>query len=130
MDNPEHQTGARILVIDDEEMVRSALREILEREGHQVIEAENGQVGLQHYRNTSVDLVITDLYMPIKEGLPMIIELKKEDPAIQIIAMSGGGKVGSADVLTLMKDYGVSHTLKKPFGVKEVIDAVDKVLDR
>ena len=67
---------ARILVIDDEEMIRDMLRDILEPEGHQIEEADNGQQAIEQYDPNSVDLVITDIMMPEKDGFTTIRELK------------------------------------------------------
>ena len=83
---------ARILVIDDEELARFTLREILEAAGHEVIEASNGNEGTAFQRANPCDVVITDMIMPEKEGLETIVELKGEYPDLKIIAISGGGR--------------------------------------
>ena len=80
---------ARILVIDDQEPIRSLLRAVLEGEGHQVLEASNGRLGLELYRERSVDLVITDIVMPEMDGLEMILELTRNFLNVKVIAMSG-----------------------------------------
>ena len=82
---------ARILIIDDEPQIRSMLKLMLEREDYEVVEAPDGVEGIKVYRQNPADLIITDLIMPNKDGIGMIIDLKKEFPDVNIIAMSGGG---------------------------------------
>ena len=119
---------AKILIIDDEEQVRLYLRSILEPEGHEVVEAPDGKVGLQLYREEPVDLIITDVFMPEKEGLETIRELRSEYPEVKIIAISGGGRTGNLDFLPLAKTFGALRTLAKPFDRQEMLDAVQEVL--
>lgn len=102
-----------ILVIDDESNVRLLIRKMLESEGHTIIEASDGFEGVEHYHNSQVDVVITDLIMPDKEGLETIHELKKEYPDIKIIAMSG---TENRDIhLGTAKLLGATDVLTKPF---------------
>jgi len=82
---------ACILVIEDDVQVRALLKKLLESEGYTVLEAENGNIGIRLYHENSVDVVITDLIMPEKEGIETIRELRKIAPQIKIIAISGGG---------------------------------------
>lgn len=102
-----------ILVIDDEPNVRLLIRKMLESEGHTVIEASDGIEGVESYHKSPVDVIITDLIMPDKEGLETIHELKKEYPDIKIIAMSG---TGNSDIhLGTAKLLGATAVLTKPF---------------
>ncbi len=84
----------RILVIEDEIQVRRLTRQMLELEGFEVLEAGDGDTGLQMFAENSIDLVITDIIMPGKEGIETILELKQKRPDIKIIAISGGGRIG------------------------------------
>ena len=88
---------ARILVIDDDDRIRGMVLEMLSESGHEVGEASNGQEGLDQFRQTPTDLVITDILMPEKDGLEIIQILKKENPEVKIIAVSGGGDTGRID---------------------------------
>ena len=106
---------ARILVVDDEEGIRTLIRNMLVREGHQVTTACDGVEALRVVDSQAVDLVITDLIMPEMEGVEMISELRRRFPAIKIIAMSGGGMGGAVDYLRLAKALGAGQTLAKPF---------------
>src|SRR5262245_25789896 len=117
------QSMARILVIDDTEEVRSYLRIVLERAGHNVVEAMDGNRGIQLFKQESADLVFCDLYMPEKEGLSTIRELRQEKPDIKIIAMSGGDPRTQVDFLPLAAKLGAVKTLSKPFGREEILQA-------
>ncbi|MGA1197581.1 MAG: response regulator [Candidatus Latescibacterota bacterium] len=116
---------ARIMVVDDEIEIQIFLQDTFQQLGYEVILAENGKKAVQYYREYAIDLVIMDLFMPEKEGLRAIVELQLEDPAIQIIVISGGGKMGRTDMLALMKDFGVPYAFAKPFRVLELVRAVN-----
>ena len=121
---------ARILVIEDEGDVRSLYSRILKHAGHDVIEAPDGNVGLDLYRENPADIVITDIIMPEKEGIELIIELRRDFPDVKIIAVSGGGqRMESATCLSLAKGLGAARTLAKPFSQQELVDTVREVLD-
>ncbi|MGD8342199.1 MAG: response regulator [Desulfobacterales bacterium] len=119
---------ARILIIDDESQIRSMLRLMLERVGYEVIEAEDGMEGIRQYRDNPADLIITDLIMPNKDGIGMIIELKKEFPQVKIIAMSGGGVNRPEGYLDGAQKLGATRTLTKPIDRDEMINAVKETL--
>jgi CheY-like chemotaxis protein len=111
---------ARILVVDDDKTVRLLLRTILEHRGHAVVEAENGAEGLQYYRAAPADLVITDIQMPVMDGLQMIKALRGVFPTAKIIAMSGEkGGLAAAQPLS-------QYTFEKPLYMEEFLDAVQK----
>ena len=111
---------ARILVVDDDNAVRLLLRSMLERRGHSVVEAENGAEGLQYYRAAPADLVITDIQMPVMDGLQMIKALRDDFPTAKIIAISGEkGGLAAAQPLS-------QCTFEKPLYMQEFLDAVQK----
>jgi len=118
----------RILIIDDEEMMRGMLRQLLEREGYEVVDAADGAEGLNIHGRHPVELVITDLIMPDKEGLETILEFKQNYPDVKVIAMSGGGKIGPDNYLNLAEKFGAQFTLTKPFLMKDVLEAVGQLL--
>lgn len=121
---------AKILVVDDEAQVRGMLVKMLSVEQHEIIEAENGDQGCKKYREHRPDLLITDLVMPEKNGIDMILELKKEFPAIRIVAISGGGGItGSFDYLPIAKLMGALHILQKPFSLQALKSAVAEALE-
>jgi len=119
----------RILIVEDDKAVRELLREILRRAGHEVVDVENGKEALAAYKDSPVDLVITNILMPEKEGLETIQELRRDDPDIKIIAISGGGQIGPADYLEVARRFGAMRTFSKPFDRKELLAAVDELLD-
>ncbi len=121
----------RFLVIDDEESVRSTLRDILEEVGYEVTEAADGKQGrkllgiqrFRHGKDTPVHVVITDMVMPGKDGTVTILELRRIYHAVKIIAISGGGR----DYLRMAKVLGADKILTKPFTADELIEAVREV---
>lgn len=119
-----------ILLIDDDEQFRAMLNEGLTGDGYQVLEASDGRQGLALYASKRTDLVITDLVMPEKGGLETIMEIKRLDPGVKIIAITGGGRTGSThDYLKLAKALGAQVTLAKPFLHHEMLAAITQVLE-
>ncbi|MBF0162372.1 MAG: response regulator [Magnetococcales bacterium] len=120
---------ARILVVDDDIAIRAFLREVLEADGHQVDEAGDGKQGVLCYQKQPSDLVITDILMPEKDGVELIMELQESFPEIKIIAMSGGGRGLDAQFsLRIARDFGAIQQLEKPFTRKRVLETVYRVL--
>ena len=119
---------ACILIIDDEPQIRSMLKLMLERDGYEVVEAPDGIEGIRVYRQNPADLIITDLIMPNKDGIGMIIDLKKEFPDVKIIAMSGGGLNKPDGYLEGAKKLGAARTLTKPIDREEMLRAVKNTL--
>lgn len=113
---------ATILVIDDQEPIRSLLRDALEGDGHEVLEASNGRLGLELYREQSADLLITDIVMPEMSGLEMMLELTRSFPNVKVIAMSGG--LEREGGLNAAKLLGARQTFQKPLDIGELLDAV------
>jgi CheY-like chemotaxis protein len=119
---------ATILVIDDEEMVRATLRLALESVGHEVLEAGNGDDGLRLLDANDVDLTITDIIMPDKEGIETIIEIRRRQPEAKIIAISGGSRSQDIDFLRIAERLGALHTLAKPFSPQMLLQLVDSAI--
>jgi YesN/AraC family two-component response regulator len=117
-----------ILIIDDDAQILKMLRQILEREKYHVTEASNGKQGLRLYRENPADLVITDIIMPEKEGIEIIIELKRDYPDVKIIAISGGGRINPDDYLDIAKKLGANRIFAKPVERKELLHAVRELL--
>ena len=119
---------ARILVIDDDEEIRTILKQILERAGYEVMDASDGREGLRRYSEKPADLVITDLVMPEKEGIETIMDLKHHFSGVKIIAISGGGHVGPCEYLRLAGELGARRTFAKPFRLGDLLEAVQQLL--
>ena len=117
-----------ILIIDDEPQIRSLLKLMLERDGYEVAEAPDGIEGIRIYRQNPADLIITDLIMPNKDGIGVIIDLKKEFPNVKIIALSGGGLNKPEGYLKGAKKLGAACTLTKPIDRGEMLRAIKDVL--
>ena len=118
----------RVLVIDDDILVRRTISRILEDAGYEVALAEDGAKGVAKFRSDRPDLVITDLIMPDQEGIETIIEMLREDPAARIVAVSGGGRLGSMDFLAVAQKLGASEILRKPFEPAELLGCVARAL--
>jgi DNA-binding NtrC family response regulator len=117
---------ARILVIDDDAEMRAMLEQTLASVGHEVVLAANGKQGMRQYRAKPPSLVITDLFMPEKEGLETIIELRRDFPNVEIIAMSG--KPTGNTLLSIAMHLGAARTIEKPFHPRDLLSAVEEVL--
>jgi len=118
---------ARILIIDDDDALRSVIAQNLTLAGHTVLQAGDGNQGIALAKAEQVDLVLTDLVMPGKEGVETIIELHRENPTLPIIAMSGG-MPRSQMYLQIATKLGARQTLAKPFTPQDLISAIDRVL--
>jgi len=123
------QSMARILVIDDDDHVRTMLRLTLEQAGYEILDAPNGKVGIDIYRESPTDLIITDLIMPEKEGVETIQELRRDYPAVKIIAISGGGRVSPEEYLPLAEMFGAQRVFSKPFGRDDLLQAIQELTE-
>lgn len=120
---------AHILLIDDFDAYRAMLRDFLEESGHTVVEAGDGQEGLNRYSSETFDLVITDIIMPKKEGAETIIELRRMDAGARIIAISGGGKMVLAHTcLQIARSLNVKEVLEKPFPMEHLTACIAAML--
>lgn len=120
---------SRILVIDDDKLVRNSLRQVLEKAGYEVVVAPNGKVGVDIFRKEPTDLVITDILMPEKEGLETISELSRVAPKPKILAISGGGPTGPDEYLRVAKRYGAHQIMEKPMESAELLSMVKQLLE-
>lgn len=118
----------RIVLIDDDDAVRRTTRLVLERAGHQVLEANEGEAGLQLLAQDGVDLVITDIFMPGQDGIVTVRRIRKEFPRVKVIAVSGGDSTGRLDLRRDAELLGAATSLKKPFSPAELLRAVQEVL--
>jgi DNA-binding response OmpR family regulator len=114
-----------VLIIDDEPEVRSLLRCILEAHGFRVIEAENGRLGQEYAEREMVDVVVTDLVMPEKEGIETIVWLRRSCPEKKIIAISGAFGGSYLKVATAL---GADAALAKPVRGEYLIGTIQSLL--
>jgi CheY-like chemotaxis protein len=117
---------ARILLIEDEDSLRTMLRETIEHFGHTVIEARNGKEGLERFQHANADLVITDIVMPEMDGLEVLMALRNRHPPVKVIAISGAQSV--EDYLDSARLMGAAKVLLKPFGSEALMAAINKLL--
>jgi len=118
----------RILVIDDDDLTRATIRDMLETSGYEVDEAENGSDGVLKQQDRPFDLIVTDVLMPDKDGIETIIDLKRGYPNLRIIAISGGGTTGNLVFLEMSTKFGADKMLAKPFSKLQLLDAVGSLL--
>jgi len=118
----------RLLVIDDDFFVRDMLERLMRKAGYEVETAENGAEALRLHRRNPVELVITDILMPEKEGLETITEFRKSFPGVKVIAISGGGRIGPANYLKMAKLLGADRTFAKPVDTSRLLSAVEELL--
>ena len=116
----------RILVVDDEAQIRTMLTQMLELEGYTVHTAENGEEGFALVGRYAFDLVITDMIMPVKDGLKFIMELIRDYPDLKILAISVGGAIKAERYLTMAGYLGDIATLEKPFKREVLLELVRK----
>ncbi len=117
-----------ILVVDDEPGIRELLSMMLEAAGHTVITAEDGVQAPKLLAANTVQVIITDLLMPERDGLEFITEVRKKFPGVKIIAMSGGGHIARDSYLRIAKNFGAHFLLEKPFSQAGVLGAIEAVL--
>lgn len=114
----------RILVIDDDEQVRTLVRDALASVGYEVVLAADGREGLAHQRARPAELVITDIFMPEQDGIETVIELRRSFPQTKIIAISGGGTLGALEYLTTAEEFGAIRSIAKPFDCEAMVALV------
>ncbi len=119
---------ATILVTDDEALVRLTIRKMLEKEGHLVLEACDGKQAEAIAAEVKIDLLITDIIMPEKEGIETIMAIRKTQSELPILAISGGGRSANLDYLVTAELLGANATLSKPFSKDTLIHTVNTLL--
>ena len=117
----------KILVIDDDEQIRGFLKKVLLARGYTVCLAVDGEEAMNLAADSVFDLIITDIIMPNKDGLEVIMEIGKFQKNTKFIAISGGGNLSSHHYLDFAKILGASIIIKKPFEADDLLNAVDEV---
>lgn len=114
----------QVLVIDDDPVARATMSAILQDDGYTVTCAVDGKQGLNEFRKCRPDVVVTDIIMPEKEGIETILALRAMWPEGPIIAVSGGGRIQSADFLKMARALGASAVLAKPFEPQDLLSRI------
>lgn len=118
----------KILLVEDDNLVREFLVKVLRAAGYNVVEAADGNKALAILDSGRVDLIITDIMMPEREGIETIREIRKLSPTLPVIAMSGGGKEQWSDVLRIASTFGATETIAKPFAPRDLLKCVGRLL--
>jgi DNA-binding NtrC family response regulator len=120
---------ARILVIDDDEAIRSVLTMLISQKNHEVVTAQDGRRGLKATTNDHFDLLIIDIFMPEMDGLEAMRLVRKDRPDLPIIVMSGSGNRDTLpDFLAMATKLGAIESIPKPFRPAELFEVVEKSL--
>lgn len=117
----------KVLIIDDEEDIRSVLKDMLGMSGYSVDTAENGKKAKELYDKTDYDVVITDIIMPEQDGFEVILDYRNKNQLDRIIAISGGRRTSSDDYLNIASHFGVSSIFSKPPNYKDLMAKVDEI---
>jgi DNA-binding NtrC family response regulator len=120
---------AKILVIDDDEQIRYLFKRKLESKGHVVLLEDDGEPGLESFKENNPDLILLDIIMPRKEGLEVLREIIELDPKAKVIAISAGGRGNASDYLDYAWRFGAKKVLEKPVDLDSLTTIVDEVLN-
>lgn len=119
---------ARILVIDDDDAVRMTIVRTLKRAEHDILEASDGVQGMTLFRSHKPDLVVTDIFMPTRDGIETIQQIRAEAPNVPVLAISGGVAGAGNNFLRMSGQLGADATLAKPFRAAKLLTTVDSLL--
>jgi two-component system, response regulator, stage 0 sporulation protein F len=116
---------AKILLVEDDELVRDMLAQLLTRASHEVISAADGDEASKILQNFEPDIMVTDIIMPKKSGITLISEVRNGHPNMDIIAISGGGRLDPMGYLDLSESLGASVSFEKPVDNNALLMAID-----
>ena len=119
---------AKILLVEDDDLVRDMLTQMLQRASHQVICANNGEEATDILKTETPNIMVTDIIMPKKSGITLISEVKERHPSMEIIAISGGGRLDPTGYLDLSESLGASVSFEKPVDNNALLMAIDLLL--
>lgn len=117
----------RILVIDDDVELAESLKELLNVKGFQVDVAYNGSEGIYLHKQSPYEMIITDIIMPVMDGLEVVMWVKENSPATKLVVVSGGGYFHSQDYLLMAKRLGANCVLQKPYIFEDLNSAIDNM---
>lgn len=118
----------RILVVDDEQQVRKVISRYLEHDGYEVTSVGDAQAAIEAVRQDFYHLVITDILLPEKNGIELIVDLDRELPGLKFIAISGGGQIPADLYLESARSQGAALSLQKPFDRADLLSAVEQLI--
>ncbi|WP_160691916.1 response regulator [Clostridium sp. C2-6-12] len=119
----------KILVTDDSASIRSFIRGLLEEANYDIVEASDGEEGIKVFKKEgNIDLIVTDIYMPVKSGLELVVELKEEFRDLKVIVLSDGGTYNFSNELGVVEALGATHFMKKDLIKDKLVELVNKVI--
>ena len=117
---------ANILITDDSLVQLLILERTLVKNGHRVYKASNGHDAIEAIKSSKIDILITDIFMPVVDGVELIMKTKEIDSSIGIIAISGGGNlIKEVSYLEYVKEFGADFSFIKPVEDKDLLDAIE-----
>lgn len=119
---------AKILLVEDDDLVRDMLIQVLQRAHHEVKSAIDGEEASEILKNMTPDIMVTDIIMPKKSGITLISEVKNKHPKMEIIAISGGGRLDPTGYLDLSESLGATVSFEKPIDKTALLMAIDLLL--
>jgi two-component system, response regulator, stage 0 sporulation protein F len=119
---------AKILLVEDDDLVRDMLAQVLTRASHEVISAADGEEATKILQNIEPDVMVTDIIMPKKSGITLISEVRNRHPDMNIIAISGGGRLDPMGYLDLSESLGASVSFEKPVDNSALLMAIDLLM--
>jgi CheY-like chemotaxis protein len=119
---------ARILVVDDDALVRETIALALQEAKHATWAAGDGRQALHILDGTPVDLVVSDILMPDLDGIELVRAIRRRHPNLRVLCISGGGREPDMDYLPLARKLGAQTVLHKPFTPKQLLEAVEAAL--
>ena len=119
---------AKILLVEDDDLVNDMLKQMLERAGHEIQTATNGEEAAQLLKTSEPDIMVTDIIMPKKSGITLISEVRARHPQMEIIAISGGGRLDPTGYLDLSESLGASVSFEKPVDKSALLMAIDLLI--
>jgi CheY-like chemotaxis protein len=118
-----------VLVVEDDDQFRELLQEILSHNGYNVITAANGIEGYEKYAHHQPDLIVTDIVMPLKEGIELIMQIRSKDETIPIVALSGYNPSFTDSYLRMAGKLGATSAFKKPFAYREFLFKINELCE-
>ena len=119
---------ARVLVVDDDDTARVAMRRVLSSLGHQATDVADGAEALRLLEVSHFDLVITDVYMATVDGMELLMRIRQRGLNVPVVAVTGGGYVATDDLLAMASALGAAATLGKPFTPQQLRDTIEPLL--
>ncbi len=119
---------AKILLVEDDDLVRDMLAQVLKRASHEVESATNGEEATEILKKIKPDIMVTDIIMPKKSGITLISEVRNKHPNMEIIAISGGGRLDPTGYLDLSESLGATVSFEKPIDNAALLMAIDLLI--